>query len=491
MPDLSYVYSAQRFRPRPGSDEELLLFVAPASDIRTWAGVPRKAFDYQHGFQRTLNPGRVGDVARYFSDDQRNISPTSVVVGFTGAVEIDSAAAGGTDDLVKVRITLPDFAGMALPELADLALAELRNRLDGDVADQIDQNIDVAFAEAARLLDDEVVDERFGIDETAVDQTSSGLDWDVDSRSYLADFYAQLLGYRREIQPWPEEAELREVLYSLLRPAIIVDGQHRVFGGAHADPEMRFAVCAIPNSSWAESVYQFVVINQKAKPIKPAFLSSIIATSLNAEEIASVYDRLKTSKIDVARAEVMDRVDTDPMSPFRGMIDFEVEHSPGFLQFPGMSRLARDFQGMPRTHAGLLPGGEWENVEGDWFDHFFAFWRGIRTYFEDQDDRLWRKPTPDNPNNLLKIVTLQEIQGLMLNLWADTRVFKFRNVAATEQAAHDIWSDFPSNFFTDEWRLKGLQTSVGRQMLRDAITEARRNIGRKNWSHRRTKLFLG
>jgi hypothetical protein len=53
MANLEYDYVAHYFRPRQGSDQRLLLFVAPASDIRSWAGVPRKAFDYQHGFQRT------------------------------------------------------------------------------------------------------------------------------------------------------------------------------------------------------------------------------------------------------------------------------------------------------------------------------------------------------------------------------------------------------------------------------------------------------
>lgn len=487
MPNLQFTYSAQRFKPRAGSDQELLLFVAPATDIRTWAGVPRKAFDYQHGFQRTLNPGRVGDVSRYFGEDQRNISPTSIVVGFTGSVLIDDAADGS--GFTRVQICLPDFTALSLTDLADLALAELRARLGEDLATDIEQNADVAFAEAVRLQDEEAVDESFGIDDDSETSGTNGMDQGAESRSYLGDFYAQLLGYRNEIQPWPDEAELREVLYSLLRPAIIVDGQHRVFGGAHADAEMLFAVCAIPNSSWAESVYQFVVINQKAKPIKPAFLSSIIATSLNVDEIATVYDRLRTSKIDVERAEIMDRVETDPASPFRGMIDFEVERSPGFLQFPGMSRLVKDFQNIPRSHSGLLPDGEWLNVEGEWIEHFFAFWRGIRTYFEGQDARLWQKPSADTPNNLLKIVTLQEVQGLMLDLWADSRLFTFQSVAATEIAAANFWSDFPSTFFSDEWRLKGLQTSVGRRMLKESMLETRRNIGRRNWGHRRLKLF--
>jgi hypothetical protein len=71
--DLQYEYVAHRFQPRGGSDQSLLLFVAPATEIRTWAGVPLRAFDYQHGFQRTLNPGRVNDVIQYFREDPKNI----------------------------------------------------------------------------------------------------------------------------------------------------------------------------------------------------------------------------------------------------------------------------------------------------------------------------------------------------------------------------------------------------------------------------------
>jgi len=100
-------------------------------------------------------------------------------------------------------------------------------------------------------------------------------------------------------------------------------------------------------------------------------------------------------------------------------------------------------------------------------------------------------PSADNPNNILKIVTLQEIQGLMLDNWADSRMIRLKSPADTEEAAFRFWTDFPAACFTDEWRQKGLQTSVGRRILRDAITETRRNIGRKNWGHRRLGLFSG
>jgi hypothetical protein len=503
LPDLEYVYEAQRFRPRPGAQQELLLFVAPASEIRTWAGIPRKTFDYQHGFQRTLNPGRVGEVSQFFAHDARNVSPTSVVVGLSEVVQVEADAhvqegegAAGAER-VRVRITLPDYTALEMPALAELALVELRSRLPEVVVAEVDANVDLAFAEAVRLAEEDAIDGSVGeAHAEAVEGTEDGeedgrteLDTGGEERSYLSDFYAQLLGFSRGVQPWPEGDQLREVLYSLLRPAIIVDGQHRVFGGAHADGDMLFAVCAMVNSSWAESVYQFVVINQKAKPIKPAFLSTIVATSLNDEEMASVYDRLRTSRVNVALAETMNLVNTADASPFRGMIDFEVEASPGFLQFPGMSRLVRDFQALPRTHAVLLPGGDWEGVQGEWIDHFFAFWRGVKSYFEGQDARLWRRPSIDISNNLLKIVTLQEVQRLMLDLWAGSRLLRFGEIERTEELAGTFWEEFPSSFFTDEWRLKGLQTSVGRRMLREYMLDTRMNIGRRNWGHRRLKLF--
>lgn len=491
MSDQSYEYLAYSYPPRDGSEQKLLLFVAPAADIRSWAGVPRKAFDYQHGFQRTLNSGRVNDVARFFRESNRNISPTSVVVGFTGVVELEilGEPVDGVEP-VKLRIKVPRYGEMSIEDLTGAAIEVLRERLGDEIA-AIEGNLADAVANAVVLQDEDAVDEAFGIDsEDERSATAEGLDPAVRDRSFLGDFYAQLRGYQERLIEWPEEQPLREILYSLLRPAIIVDGQHRVFGAATAEPDLRFAVCALPGSSWAESVYQFVVINQKAKPIKPAFLSSIIATSLNPAEINEVYDRLRSSNIDVERAEIMERVNSDPNSPFFEMIDFEVEGSPGFLQFPGMARLVRDFLNIPRTRPVLLPNGAWDDsVEGGPIDQFFAFWWGIRDYFEGADPRLWRRPTADNPNHLLMIVTLQEMQGVTLDSWADSRVFKLGLLEDVRKQAAAFWADFPTTFFTDEWRQKGLQTSAGREILRSSMLATRRNQGAKNWGHRRLKLF--
>src|SRR5207244_2303376 len=102
-------------------------------------------------------------------------------------------------------------------------------------------------------------------------------------------------------------------------------------------------------------------------------------------------------------------------------------------------------------------------------------WSGVKDYFSNADQRLWQEPTEDNPNNLLRIVTLQEMQAFMLDTWADSRTFTFSSTKKTQKAASDFWKGFPTTFFTDEWKKKGLQTSVGRRILRSALADTRRH----------------
>jgi hypothetical protein len=480
-----YRYTAMQYLARDAGPP-LLLFVAPADEIRLWAGVPRKAFDYLHGFQRSLEASRVEEVTAYYKEDLRNVSPTAVVVGLRGTstvTDLPGVQFGPTVRGVEVAIELPEYENWSMEELARSAIAILESRLSAESVDAINGRIEDAVSEAQRLEDEDEVDI-----ETSPGSPNSDEIERLD-RSYLEEFYAQLVGYLKSLTPWPDESKLREVLYSLLKPAIIVDGQHRVFGAAHYDPTMPLAVCAMPQSDWAENVYQFVVINQKAKPIKPAFLSAIIATSLSQTELDSVYKRLSVSNIDVERSEIMERVNKDPESPFRGMVDFEVPGSNGFLSFPGLWRLAVDFKRIPQTYPVLLEGGSWRDGEPTWLRFFFSFWEGIRCAFVQRDARLWERPTPSNPNNLLKIVALQEMQRVTLDLWADARMLRLISLEDVREKARDFWRDFPTEFFTDEWKQKGLQTQVGRSLLRDALTQTRRKHGQHSWGHRRLGLF--
>ena len=82
----TFKYRAQKFTQRSDAGPPLLLFVAPASDIREWAGVPRKTYDYRRGFQRTLSPSRIAEVSSFFTEDKNNMSPSLSIIMPRGVV---------------------------------------------------------------------------------------------------------------------------------------------------------------------------------------------------------------------------------------------------------------------------------------------------------------------------------------------------------------------------------------------------------------------
>jgi len=53
-----------------------------------------------------------------------------------------------------------------------------------------------------------------------------------------------------------EERKLLETLTELLKPAMLVDGQHRVYGAHSLEMGIAFTVCALSNASWEEQVFQ-------------------------------------------------------------------------------------------------------------------------------------------------------------------------------------------------------------------------------------------
>jgi len=484
-----YSYSGFCYEQRPSGG--LITFIAPVGEIKAWAGVPRKHFNYQHGFQRALVEKRVTELRDFYALDQQNLTPTSVVVavraGACTVVPVSKKDQDGNETmpegLCEITFELRELSQESTGALINSALEVIRQRVGVGAASEVDANLNAAVEVA---IEAETADD---VAESEANVSTDDVDLGEPPASHLLHFYTELLAIKQGKVQLHDEEKLREVLYSLLKPAVIVDGQHRVYGAAAFTESMRFAVNAIPDADWLEQVFQFVVINQKAKAIEPAFLHSIIATSLTDDEIGSLYKRLRKSGVDVEKAQFMNRINSDPDSPFKAMIDFEIEGAPGFLKFPGMSSLARDFRAIKKNYPGLVTeGASWTN-DSAWLPHFYAFWRGIKDYFEFLDDRLWREPTENNPNNLLKIVTLQELQKMMLESWADSRVFKLSDPLVTYENSKVFWNGFPSQFFSDEWKKKGLQTAVGRKYLAEAVQQTRRNIDRKNWGHRRLGLF--
>ena len=119
------------------------------------------------------------------------------------------------------------------------------------------------------------------------------------------------------------EIDLKKALVGLLKPAIIVDGQHRVNGAACTETEkpIEFTVCAVPEASWVEQVYQFVVINKLGKPISGEFLTSIVSTSLKNSEINEICELFEDIGIGLEDTFLMRDINFNESSPFYNMVE--------------------------------------------------------------------------------------------------------------------------------------------------------------------------
>lgn len=333
---------------------KVVLLSAPALDIAAWSGIPQRrrlatgeGGDVQTaGFQREEAASRVAAIAEFMRDDRNVIqNPLLAAVQDSAAVNVIESPDGSC----TVEIANPNLGALALLDLIEKVCANLVGRLpelanreanpavktelrrllsaqSSEIEEHLaqDHSSDSTYSEYVGgepdLDDEEWVDRDERPDsgdeaEDTSDELSAGL---FLEETQVIDFYDELLA-RADIL-----TELdtlgggldsiggfdREFLESLLRPVVLVDGQHRLRGTLEAvknylesdagcdeianaiddglEPqEATEAVAAahsrvlpvslLLNDSPAEHVFQFVVVNQKATPMSSALLGTIVS----------------------------------------------------------------------------------------------------------------------------------------------------------------------------------------------------------------------
>jgi len=290
----------------------------------------------------------------------------------------------------------------------------------------------------------------------------------------------------QEFIQYTPEARLKYALISLLRPAMIVDGQHRINGAYESPTEIQFTVCAIRDADWVEQVFQFVVLNKLAKPISKDFLTALLNTSLTNKEVHDIEKRLETVGIANEERKLMKYLNFDPLSPFYEMIADAGEvagvENRGKLSSRGMLRLAKRWLSIPKDKKELemfyplLNETARKQAREKWrigadgmqipMSLFYVFWDAIKEQYKPQG--VWEK----EPNfNLLYIVTMHVIQDLFLKTKAKADV-KYPTIEQFKEDVKNFYTSVPGAFFT-KWSATGLQSGDGPSYIQDAIEQLR------------------
>jgi hypothetical protein len=235
----------------------------------------------------------------------------------------------------------------------------------------------------------------------------------------------------------------------------VVDGQHRLWGAATASAgsDIWLPVVLMPNASWVDQIYQFVIINETAKKVDTSLLTDIFGNSLTEEEAVQARKRFESSNIDVEARIAAVLADSHADSPFNGMVKWRgvggsgtTTASNGFLN----EKTIRDLiQGQGRGRGfrvddefytcvvePTIPNrDDWMNwTDGRWKDFWFAFWSEVRDYYNSEapaGKTLWSNTVQ---SNLTKAVTLRQFQRLYMTQ-AIEKVNKAKDSRATFEDA--------------------------------------------------------
>jgi len=401
-----------------GDADRLVMFAAPASVLAAWAGVPRKGWRLRALYQRWVTPGRAQEVRRFWQDASTYdhgghrylLGPTALTLAATKDIHLEAGqiVLSHSSPILELK-TDAERLGRAATE----SLVHLRPRLSPD---------EIAVLDSLPLIATPIEYEANRVLESAIQIAQMA----NDPEEFIVVHSI----------PESEVRELIEALDAISRPALVVDGQHRLLGAALADNPINLPVVLLPHASWVDQVFQFVLINEAAKKVDTSLLTDIFGNSLTPDEQDEVRNRLSVSKIDVEGRIAAVVADQHPDSPFKGLVRVNIGGTApagmgrGFLTEQTIRQLIDGGRGGTegfRTSGSFYDAvvaptfadrEVWESwVGGMWQQYWYAFWGAVRDYYNEEAIRagsttpLW---TPEQQTNLTKAVTLRQFQQLFV-----------------------------------------------------------------------------
>jgi hypothetical protein len=456
----TFTYKCIKIQQSPES-EPFYSLSCSASEILKWADVPRTKSEIMAGYQRELED-RHEKITDFFNEDlSNNIIPSSIIISLKKGMFEEVEMSDGVVEL-KIKpqeLDLMDFAKSYLKELEDrLSPSELAS---------------------IHMTDDTILD---------TENNGESID-EVPPESYLAGITSILRDFVEE-KPSIETSQkdaITEYLKSMIKPGLILDGQHRVNGAKNvSECDIHLPVTLLPNLSHQEQVFHFYVLNNKAKPLSKTKLRTIISTSLGKSEIEALYDRFKQAGVTAEQAEWTHKMNTDDESPFKGLINFGIEGGAGIIPENVAYQVVCKFINMPKTYKLLYDAvEEWEGVNK--YDYrlsmFFCFWNAIK----DKYQIAWNNAVTGTTNRqILQKVNLLVLMDFILANWdaampraiARSEPSPLSGESLIRQEVQTTLHFLKEEFFIKDWKRKGLDTGPGHKLFKNSISTAISNKGK-------------
>lgn len=249
------------------------------------------------------------------------------------------------------------------------------------------------------------------------------------------------------------------------RPALIVDGQHRILGMSDvANENMPVLITALIEASPEEQAFQFLVINTKAARVPADNIKAILASF----DEPDLQGRLLDAGISYGNvSSILKDINEQEGSPFRGLLIWPLsDKEEGRIPLTTIEtclRYVRDAFGM-------------EEEEDTRKETLLAIWRAASRKFDD----LWLKN--EKFMSKVNIIALNDyIVDRLVYAW-EGDLLDINQPDMVESQTHNILGSIPSDFWLHDWNY-GLQyNTIVRSALKDDLNSINKNIRtRRTW----------
>ena len=236
------------------------------------------------------------------------------------------------------------------------------------------------------------------------------------------------------------------------RPALVVDGQHRLKAISEiGDEDIPLLALALVDATSEEQAFQFVVINNKAAKVPTDNVKAIIAT-FDEDRLQS---RLLNAGVSYGGVSaILKDINEQPSSPFYNLLDWPL--SPNEQKVVQLTTIETCLRYIRNQFPSL---GDDEDTQKELL---MAIWSAVKSKYQS----LWI----DNPKFMSKvnIVALNEFITDRLSFAYEGQLLDIYQEQPVKDQTGTILNLIPDDFWKRDWKIPKLQDNA---LVRSAIKE--------------------
>jgi DGQHR domain-containing protein len=241
-----------------------------------------------------------------------------------------------------------------------------------------------------------------------------------------------------------------------LRPALIVDGQHRLYGMSAFDEEnLPISIISLIDATPQEQAFQFIVVNNKAVRVSADNVKSIVADF----DETKLEERLSRVRVKYGDAPLTLRyINDSPSSPFQNLLNWPynkaAQEEDKLVPITAIEQALR----YARTLFVSL-----EEDEDSLIEFFCAVWRPVKGNYPELFGKNDKFMTKANINALNEYITDR------LKFFWELDMLDIFLIDEVENKVLDILRRLPGEFWSEKWRLKIQDNASFRKLIKDDL----------------------